>query len=360
MEKIKENTTEIYTKENIFYNPHMELCRDISSLCVGAIKDKLRICDGFSATGIRGIRYLKENENIESLSLVDANKYALPLMKKNIKHNKLPAKKAKAYDEDILQHLFGKDYNFIELDPFGSPQSFLRSAIGEFASKSYIKTAYLSITATDTAVLCGAKRKACIKLYHSFPLNNFLCHEVGLRILLANISYAATEYDFSIEPLFSLSHRHYFKIIIKLEKGAEKAVETSRKIGYLEFNPNTLEIQTNELSTNTNKNWEIAGPLWLGELHNKEILEEMKKLNEMRNYKNKNELNKILDLLINEINMPVGFYTTDKLSRLLKKESPKLEKLISALNKKYKTTKTHFDSMGFKTRADIKQIKKDF
>ncbi|MCC7552058.1 hypothetical protein KO317_00125 [Candidatus Micrarchaeota archaeon] len=383
MEKVKENTTEIHTKENIFYNPHMELCRDISSLCVGAIKDKLRICDGFSATGIRGIRYIKENENVESIALVDANRHALPLMKKNIKYNKVTSKKATAYNADILQHLFGKDYNFIELDPFGSPQSFLRSAIGEFASKSYIKTAYLSVTATDTAVLCGAKRKACIKLYHSFPMNNYLCHEMGLRILLANISYAATEYDFSIEPLFSLSHRHYFKTIIKLERGAEKTAETSRKIGYLEFNPSTLEIQTNELPKNTNKkkteekgnengkadklentnkneNWEIAGPLWLGNLHNKNILQNMRELNEKRNYKNKYKLNTLLITLIEETDMPVGFYRTDRLSKILKKESPKLEKLIEKLNKKNKTTKTHFDSMGFKTSINIKEIKKKF
>ncbi len=362
MEKIKENTTEIYTKENIFYNSHMELCRDISSLCVGAIKDKLKICDGFSATGIRGIRYIKENENVESISLVDANRHAFSLMNKNIKHNKINSKKAAAYDSDILQHLFGKDYNFIELDPFGSPQSFLRSAIGEFASKSYIKTAYLSVTATDTAVLCGAKRKACIKLYHSFPMNNYLCHEIGLRILLANISYAATEYDFSIEPLFSLSHRHYFKTIIKLERGAEKAAETSRQIGYLEFNPKTLEIQTNELPKNTNKNeiWEIAGPLWLGNLHNKKILENMEELNEKRNYKNKNKLTSLLTTLIEETDMPVGFYRTDRLSKILKKESPKLEKLIEKLNKNHKTTKTHFDSMGFKTNINIKEIKKKF
>lgn len=377
MERIKENTTEIHTNEDIFYNPHMELCRDISSLCVGTIQDTLRVCDGFSATGIRGIRYLKENKNVESLSLVDANRHALPLIKKNMKQNKLNSKKVKAYNADILQHLFGKDYNFIELDPFGSPQSFLRSSIGEFASKSYIKTAYLSVTATDTAVLCGAKRKACIKLYHSSPLNNYLCHEIGLRILLANISYAATEYDFSIEPLFSLSHRHYFKTIIKLERGAEKAVETSRKIGYLEFNPKTLEIQTNEIPKNIkkeninkkahknekvdkNETWELAGPIWLGTLHNKKTLENMKRLNNERDYTNKEKLDKLLNILIGETDMPIGFYTTDNLSRILKKESPKIEKFIEKLNKKHKTTRTHFDSMGFKTNTNIKEIKKIF
>lgn len=358
MKKIKENTAEIYTKKGIFYNPHMEFCRDISSLAVGAIKDKLRICDGFSATGIRGIRYIKENKNVESIALVDANKNALPLMKKNLRHNKISAKKAKVYDEDILRHLFGKDYNFIELDPFGSPQTFLRSAVGQFASKNYIKTAYLSITATDTAVLCGAKRKACIKLYHSYPLNNYLCHEIGLRILLANISYATTEYDFSIEPLFSLSHRHYMKIIIKLERGAEKAVNTSKQIGYLEFNPKTLDIKSSIRPEN--KNWETAGPLWLGKLHTKKFLEKMRKLNKKRKYNNKEQLDNLLEIMIRESDMPVGFYDTHQLSKITKKEAPKIDKLIEAINKKYKTTKTHFSSTGFKSKANIKEIKKVF
>ena len=91
MKKIKENTAEIYTKKGIFYNPHMEFCRDISSLAVGAIKDKLRICDGFSATGIRGIRIANEVDGDIEIHINDCNPKSYEIIKKNVEINGISA-----------------------------------------------------------------------------------------------------------------------------------------------------------------------------------------------------------------------------------------------------------------------------
>jgi len=56
--------------KNVFYNPNMKFCRSVSSLAVGVIGGKLSVIDAFCASGIRGIRYAKENSNVEKLTFL--------------------------------------------------------------------------------------------------------------------------------------------------------------------------------------------------------------------------------------------------------------------------------------------------
>jgi tRNA (guanine26-N2/guanine27-N2)-dimethyltransferase len=47
----------------VFYNPRMELCRDLSVSVVQVLADELgsiRVCDPLAGVGARGIRYAKE------------------------------------------------------------------------------------------------------------------------------------------------------------------------------------------------------------------------------------------------------------------------------------------------------------
>jgi len=59
MIRVKEGAASISLSGGVFYNPEMELCRDVSSLAIGAIGaggGKLHILDAMCASGIRGIR----------------------------------------------------------------------------------------------------------------------------------------------------------------------------------------------------------------------------------------------------------------------------------------------------------------
>src|SRR4030042_730482 len=163
MAKTKEGAASISLSKQIFYNPEREFCRDFSSLAVGSIDAKLNLLDAMCASGIRGIRYAKENENIASTTFLDSNTDACALAKKNAKANKL--KKAKVVEDEVNHFLFccrEPNFDLIELDPFGTPAPFLHAACYALRKKP---SAYLSITATDTAVLCGAHAQACLKNY---------------------------------------------------------------------------------------------------------------------------------------------------------------------------------------------------
>ena len=58
-----------------------------------------------------------------------------------------------------------KDIDYIDIDPFGSPNPFLDSAI---ANKKYV---YLAITSTDTSGLAGSYKNACLRKYWALPLH---------------------------------------------------------------------------------------------------------------------------------------------------------------------------------------------
>jgi tRNA (guanine26-N2/guanine27-N2)-dimethyltransferase len=81
-----ENKTKI-EKENLFYNPEMEINRDIISTAVGVLKVKI-MCDGHSASGIKGIRCAMEND-LEKVYLVDYSEKCFNVMNKNVEINEI-------------------------------------------------------------------------------------------------------------------------------------------------------------------------------------------------------------------------------------------------------------------------------
>ncbi len=342
-----------FETEGVFYNPHMHFCRSFSSLLVGTIDEKLSLLDGFCASGIRGIRYAKENPNISSLNFVDLDEKAVELSKENAEKNNL---EAESYKDEFNSFLGDKRYDFIEIDPFGSPAPYLYHAIRAFRRT---KGGYISFSATDTAVLCGAHPGACKRVYHSTPLHDELFHEVGVRILWKFASEIANEFNFGIKPLATISHRHFFKLFFKLEKGSVAALEDFENIGYISLCKSCRYRHAGkvalEICPKCGKKATWAGPLWLGELHDKETLEKMQKLNSERNYQHKKELQKTIELMQGEINMPPWFYEIHKTcARLNIQPPPKTEILLKNLKEAgFRASQTHFSPIGIKTDADI-------
>lgn len=341
-----------------FYNQHMRLCRSISSLAVGAIEHPLSICDGFSSTGIRGIRYAKENPNVSRTAFVEFDESAANLCRKNISSNSV---KGELFEEEFNHHLMDTSYNLVELDPFGSPVPHSYFAMRSFRR---MKEGYISATATDTAVLCGAHYAACIKYYHSRPLHNELCHEAGARILLKHFANLASEFDFGIVPLFTLSHRHFFKVFMRLEKGAEKAVQNEKEIGFINFCPKCGYREGNPIPLakcpKCKSKMEYGGPFWLGKLHSKEHIRKMKELNEARGYADKKAISSLLSLMEKEDSFPPYFFDVHRSCKRFGLHNPKpIEEIIAALKKKkYSAARTHFSPTGIKTDAPPSVLKR--
>ncbi|MCX8202636.1 MAG: tRNA (guanine(10)-N(2))-dimethyltransferase [Candidatus Micrarchaeota archaeon] len=360
--EIKEGKATLSVTDSVFYNPHMEFNRDISSLVVGAVSDfPLTVCDGMSASGIRGIRYAMENKNIEKITFVDGDANACKLIEKNIVMNNIRID-ARVVNDDINHHLYrgGFKYNFVELDPFGSPVPFIRAALLNLRASKY---GFLSVTATDTAVLCGAHPKACLINYGSKPMNGPICHETGIRILISNVVKTAAPLHLGAIPVFSLSKRHYMKVIFKVQKSAKLAYDAMLKLGFVSMCQRCGNIKTYdrpsierscELCSST-LDW--AGDLWLGKLYDIELVDKMIGLNTVRGYTNKQKIDSLLKLIKSETEMPPFYYDLHAISDKHGIPSPKFEYVVNGLMANgFSVSRTNFNPTAIKTDAGLKDV----
>ena len=348
-----EESVKFHTSEKVFFNPNMNLCRSLSSLAVGAIEEELDVVDAFCATGIRGIRYSKENPNVKSLTFLDIEPLAIKLAKKNAKANKI---KAEFKTGNISKLAFDLVADFVEIDPFGTPSPYLVDALRYFNPK---KTAYLSVTATDVAVLCGGKIAPCMKNYHSRPLNNEFTHETGLRIMIKRIAEVAAEFNFGTTPLVSFSDKHYLKTVVKLKRGAKDAFHSLKSFGYVSYDPATGARSSGQFPQDC---MDYAGPLWLGELHDAKFLNKMKSLNKKRNYSEKEEIDGMLSTMENEVEMPPYYYNIHNLCRIFRLgDVPTMKDVLEKIRKKgYRAERTHFSKISIKSDAPFQTIKEVF
>ncbi len=345
-----------FESNGAFYNPKMHFCRSFFSLAVGTIDKKITLTDGFCASGIRGIRYFCENNNIAGANFIDASSDAIALCKKNLEKNNL---NAQLIESDFNKGIREIESDLIEIDPFGTPVPYLFDAVRSLRNK---KEAYLSITATDVAVLCGPHKDACIKNYHSKSLNNEFTHENGIRILLKRICETLLEFNFGIEPLVSLSDQHYLKVFLKINKGDIFARKSISNLGFTFFcHKCSNRISGSEMQANCaicNSKMLYSGQLWTGALHSKGTIKKMKAINKKRNYLHKEKISKILDFIEGEIGFPPYYFDLHQLSRLKKKKFiPKIDDAIKKLEGNgFLAKRTHFSQNSIKTNAKIKEI----
>ncbi len=350
-----ERKAKIKYHDTAFINPHAMFLRDLSMAFVSRFaKRDTKILDPTAATGIRGIRFYLETK-AKDVTLLDINKAAASMAKKNVAFNKV---KAKTLNKSIQEfaNTTEEAFDVIDLDPFGSAAPYIYDLM-----KISKDGTYLLVTATDTAVLCGAHEKACVKSYDAKPMHNELCQEVGIRILLGYIARTAAQFNYGIEVVFSLSYLHYMKVFVRLHHGAETSTESMRKLGYA-FYCERCAFRSLEKGMfpritkcpDCGFQIKVAGKLWADKIQDK------KQIKAMRDYFVKHNMEKgeikILDMIYNEPEIPL-YYSIPRLTKKLHLPSLSPNYVVEKLRKKgYKASITHFEKSGIKTDATIKVI----
>ncbi|MEM3791259.1 MAG: methyltransferase [Candidatus Micrarchaeaceae archaeon] len=347
----KEGLATIKIKEGVFFNKEMKNNRDISVLFVKSMeKEDKSALDATTATGIRGIRYILE-AGAKDVVFLDKNEKAIENCKENLALNSL---QGAVVNTGICEyaHQESRKFDVIDIDPFGSPANMIECGIKLAHDKSM-----LLITATDTAVLCGAEHSACIKNYFAYPLHNHLCKEVGIRILLSKVAESASKHNFGIRPLVSISEKHYFRIIIGLEYGAVNAITSAKSIGFVNscsscgyFSYGKIDkFEREETCVFCKRPNLFAGPIWLGPIKDQKTLESVKSAG-----------NRLLEEIKKEINVPF-FYSLDVSSKFRRRSSLSREKVIEALRERsFSASATHIDPKGIRTDASIKEFYEEF
>jgi tRNA (guanine26-N2/guanine27-N2)-dimethyltransferase len=350
MKKFVEGETVIFAPEadvptksmEVFYNPNKAFCRDISILLIRALqkkwKKKFAVADCLAGTGARGIRMAVETG--AEVYLNDKNPSAFRLMKKNVKANNI---KTEVFNEDATAFLSRRKFDYVDIDPFGSPNPFLDAGIQALR----LRRSVLAVCATDTATLSGTYPKATKRKYGSDILLTNFHDEVGLRILIKHVIEHGASLDIGLNPIFCHSTRHYFRCYFERVDGSKRIDKILQNIGYLHYDPESLRREISKSPYNTKM--KVIGPLWIGRLYDRELVRAMMKDSMHTNF---------LNTILNEIDT-VGYYLIPKIASKIKKPVPKYENIISALeNAGIHVSKCHFDKNGLKIDADVEEIER--
>lgn len=348
-------TEKISKEQEVFYNPAMILNRDISVLICKIFNFK-SVADVMCATGIRGLRIKKES-NVEKVVLNDINPLAIELSKENMINNNISCNLSNLDSNLFLLNSTGFDY--IDIDPFGSPNQFIQNAVIRISRGGVI-----AITATDTAPLSGTFPLSCERNYWSKPLRTEIMHEIGLRILIRKVQLIGTQFDKALIPILSYYKEHYFRIFFKIIKSKEECDKIIKNHSYLYFSDETGEsIFENKISIkeldklDSNYFNRKSGPLWSDKILDFKILDNMCNLSKDDD-NILEETKKFLETLKNESQVSENIFIN--LHQFVKRNKFELKKtndIIDAINKKgFLACKSHMEDIAIRTNMPYQEI----
>lgn len=350
---IREGSTDILVPERhsahgpgkrmgtVFFNEQMSFNRDVSVMLLRALgRRSLTVADAMAATGSRSVRIANEVPGAEVVAN-DVSEMAMPWIRENIELNRLDNCEASCRDMHVL--FSERSFDYVDLDPFGSPAPFLHSAI-----RGCGRGAVLAVTATDTAPLAGAQAVKCRRRYQSEPVRGYMCHEGGLRILMCTLARDLARFDRGMRPLLSFYADHYYRTYVRIEEGARAADETLSKLGYMRYDTDTMERSTSPVMDDVYR----LGPFWLGPLHDRDLVSRF----DSDGMADPRRCDKYVRLWTGELEDQVFVYDMSELSSHLKMSPPRIGPFIETLNEHGRASATHFSPTAFMTDIPLEDL----
>ena len=357
------------SKAPVFYNPVMEMNRDIAVLGLQAyqkmVKRRITVCEPLTGCGLRGIRFAAEVKGVSKLIMNDMSKKAAQLAYLNTRTNKL-SKKTNVENEEA-NHLLcehsapHKRFDAIDIDPFGSPVRFLDSALRALRDEGFI-----AMTATDMAPLCGVHPKACERRYGGKPMRTEYSHELAVRLLCGCLATTAAKQDIAVNVVFSHKGEHYVRAYSTIKYGAKDADESLGNMGYIlhcfscfhREKENLFEVQRSSRCPECGSKLNISGPLWLGKIFDPHFIEAMEEENDKRKLRLRSTIQRMLTIIKTEVEAPITYYVVDKLCDSLNLPVPSVDSVIKALKTEgFQACRTHFNSRGIRTNAPASKLR---
>jgi len=340
-------------KKGVFFNPVMEFSRDVSVLIMRQFlgNKNIRLLDGLAGTGARGVRIGNEVEGNFKIVINDHNPAAVELIKKNIALNSLENCEAKKKKMNAL--VSEEDFDYVDIDPFGSPVQFIDPSI-----QCLRQNGMLAVTATDTAPLCGTYQRTCLRRYGAWPIKTKYAKEIGTRILAGHCVKLAAKYDIALTPILTFFADHYIRIHFNVKKGAKKSDSAIKNMGFIHHDLKTGKRKVIRKVPLKLANAQLAGPLWVGNLHEKTFLNRIELDPDLGTVK---RLKKLLELWEEEANLPPFYYDVNEIARLTKTQPISIQMIIEGLGEQgFFAGRTHFAPNGFKTDANFSEIERLF
>ncbi|XP_018335264.1 probable tRNA (guanine(26)-N(2))-dimethyltransferase isoform X2 [Agrilus planipennis] len=368
-ERIKEGTASITTFGSVFYNPVQEFNRDLSISVINVyiqqilntknsitkegnpslvenkseVEPDITILEALAASGLRSIRYARELDGNKKIIANDISKKAVESMESNINGNNVANIVETSHSDAILlMHKHkqkGKQFDIIDLDPYGCPSIFLDSAV-----QAVKDNGLLLVTATDMAILAGNSPETCYAKYGSVSLKIKSCHEMALRILLQCIESHANRYGSKLSMVYHCTGCGTFV----LQPLGE--IRTNNKNEQVKFGLPTVSVAM-PLCNHCGQRYHMGGPIWSAPIHSSEFVKQVldSASDKLKTYK---RIQGVLSVVLEEISDSPLYFTLEKLAGTLHVETPPMMAIRSAiLNAGYQVSFTHTNKTGIKTNA---------
>jgi tRNA (guanine26-N2/guanine27-N2)-dimethyltransferase len=351
-------TEKVPPKTPAFFNPAAKLNRDLSVLAYRAFAPsptQKTFADSFTGIGARALRVAVEVPEIEQVYGNDINATAIDAARKAARANSVSDRCHFSIDE-VCKFLLhgtrdGERFGIVDLDPFGTPAKHVDCML-----RAVLDGGLASITATDTAVLCGVYPEVCMRRYYGRPLNNSYGNEVAIRLLISLLALTASRLELAIRPVFVHATMHYFRIYTTVAVSSSQANDVYENIGYVmhcfncghrfkaeEYEKSKCELCGRDLS--------VGGQLWTGSLHDREFVKKMLEQESDRQCK------KVLEASGEEISEIPYYFRADEISSKLKRNPHSVQKIIEKLQSAgFAASRTALNPGSFKTNARIDQI----
>src|ERR671925_1865752 len=351
-------TAKVLSKMPAFFNPAAKLNRDLSILAYSAFttsSGKKTFADSFTGIGARALRVAVEVPEIEQVYGNDINSIAIEAAKEAAKLNSVTDKCYFSIDE-VCKFLLkgdkgGDRFPIVDIDPFGTPAKHVDCML-----RAVLDGGLVSITATDTAVLCGVYPEVCLRRYYGRPLNNSYGNEVAIRLLLSLLALTSSRLELAIKPVFAHAALHYLRIYAKVSVSSSQANNVYNNIGYLMHcfqcghRFNTKEYGKGKCEM-CNTSLAVGGQLWTGSLYEKEFVKKMLEQDPDRQCK------KVLEAAIEEASEIPYYFRADEISSKLKSNTHSVQRIIEKLHTaRFVASKTALNTSAFKTDARIDSI----
>eukprot|EP00897_Mesotaenium_endlicherianum_P008110 jgi/Mesen1/7327/ME000376S06488 len=342
----------------------------------GAAARPLQVLEALAASGLRAIRYAKEIDGLGKIVALDNDKLAVEACHRNVEFNGPAAAAVSPEEADARVYMLTheKQFDAVDLDPYGSPSVFLDSAVQSVADGGL-----LMCTATDMAVLCGNNAEVCYSKYGAYALRGKYCHEMALRILLASIESHANKYKRHIVPLVSLSIDFYVRVFVRVYTSANAVKETPSKLAYVfqcascdsfHLQPVGRIAQKNnhtrympatgptvkQACDDCGKHYNLGGPIWAAPIHDPAWVHDMlaRVRAASKTYPAYDKIHSILTGVSEElVDVPL-YLSLHSLSATLKCTPPSAMLFRSAVvNAGYRISGSHANPLALKTDAPM-------
>ena len=347
---------------SIFYNPRMSMNRDVAILVAECLSGKIRICDPMTASGVRAIRYLLECSNVDVVEASDVSVKSVEFARRMIQLNQIDQSKVIVVVADANSFLINREnqFNLVDLDPFGCPVRFYENAL-----RSVVDHGVLAVTATDMALLTGARHSACFRKYNIVPVRADFAKEGAVRILAASIALAAIRLERGTRVIFSHASDHYSRVYVQVRVGKKAANASSAQLGFIEYCPVCLKRDSRKRFEEFHSRCDncggrvmIGGPIWLGALWDVDLVRGMSGYSGSVTSSRIADVQRLLDQVEGEMIAPAFYYRVDYAAKSLGRNPPRVVDILGALRDcGYVATRTHFHPNGVRTNAPINRIR---